>query len=150
MLPGNASLQSAADGRLIVTKDKLPNWMRPGLEFYLVPMHWKRNVALPHERRLDAWYAWHEIENDDGWIVNPNSIHNSKGSGGEEFYLRQLMYPASIDDGTRSIRLSCPGLLRNLGHRSNFYLWITSEPGSIAIWTDFAFHFWFGRIGPSE
>lgn len=144
MLPSPAILRSAADGRITVVKDKLPEWMTPGEPFFLVPLHWKRELGLGEDRRLEAWYAWRGEAHAENWRIDPLEVKRSTDP--EAFYLQQLIYPAYIDIHTRSHRLNCESLLRELGHRSDSRVWLSAEPGSIAIWTDSAFQTWFGRL----
>lgn len=119
--------------------------MVPGQPFFLVPLHWKRELGLAAEHQLEAWYAWRGPDYPETWRLDPHDV--LQATTVDAFYARQLIYPAELDVHTRSRRLSCEGLLRNLGHRSNFQLWLASEPESIAIWTDAAFQIWFGRLG---
>ena len=146
MLPTNAKFKSASDGRITLDKDRLPSWMQPGKPFFLVPLIWKRALSLPAGHELEAWYAWRGPAHSEDWITTPVDI--SSGSAASiDFYLSQLIYEAKIDVDTRSSRLSCPGLLKALGFRSDSYVWLATEPDSVSIWTDFAFQTWFGGLG---
>lgn len=128
-------------------KEKLPAWMQPESQFFLVPLQWRRDLGLPPAHGLEAWIAWSGDAPKDAWDVDPSGIYKSEATSGEEFFLRQLIFAASIDVDTRSNRLSCAKLLKPLSQKSNSQLWLASEPDSISIWTDVAFQTWFGRLG---
>jgi hypothetical protein len=146
MLPSYSKRKSASDGRVTLDKDLLQQWMDPDVGFYLVPLNWKRRISLPNGHELEAWYAWRGPSDLDDWIIDPKQL-SLTSTAAPDFYLRQLIFDAKIDTDTRSSRLSCPGLLKGLGERSDSYVWLSAEPGSIAVWTDFAFQTWFGRLG---
>lgn len=104
-----------------------------------LPLIWKREIYLPPERSLEAWYFLPDGSSDTEWRTDPLEI-----MANEENYplLAPFIFEASLEPDARKHRLACPGLITDLGKRSGKMVWIMPEAKSISIWSDAAFQIW--------
>jgi hypothetical protein len=151
MRPQNPELVTAeaANGyRLTVPSRMVPSWCGPKGDnpVHLVPLLWKREVALPDGHQLEAWLVWGEGDPSEDWIVNPKSVLDPDSRSQNQHHLQTLMYNATLVVSDRKYRLSCAGLLKYLAERSGAKLWISDERGSLGVMTDFAYHTSYGNL----
>lgn len=141
----NAQLKTTTSGR-----PTIPEWMlepfalksAEGVSGYLVPLSWKREIHLPPERSLEAWYFLYGAD-DEGWRTAPHLIIQGDG---QHDHLASFIFEASIVPDSRKHRLACKDLLTDLGRRSSDAVWIAAERRSFSIWTDVAFQIWHHRL----
>jgi hypothetical protein len=113
-----------------------------------VPLIWKRDIYLPSERSLEAWYFLPDKDvDDDDWRKSPRAIAADRQG---HLQYAQFLFNASLepDDGKR--RLAVPGLLTDLQKRSEGYVWMLQERRSISIWTDTALQIWHHHLVSDE
>lgn len=133
------------DNRVTVGEAFLPDWAARksgAVPAYCVPLIWARRIELPVGHELEAWYVWSEQEATTEWRVSPRALIE----GSQPSPQAAVIYDASIEESDRKYRISCPGLftsLKDLGHR---FVWLTSEPPSFALWTDYAYQAWHGKL----
>lgn len=102
-----------------------------------VPLVWKREIYLPPERTLEAWYFLPDSSKEEGWRIDPREVAASP-----DHELEPFVFDASIEPDQAKHRIACAGLITDLGKRSGNTVWIASEPKSISIWSDAAFQIW--------
>ncbi len=123
-----------------------PSWFGANVSVRLVPLLWKRELALPDGHQLEAWFVWSEDDPSQDWLINPQAVLNVDQSSVNAHHLQTLVYPASLVLSDRKHRLSSAGLFKYLTERSGTRLWITDERGSLGVMTDFAYHTAYGRL----
>lgn len=126
----------------------VPPWSGTEGAVRLVPLLWKRDLALPDGHQLDAWFVWSENDRSEEWLIDPRAVVNGETSLVAMHHLQTLVYQASFVTSDRKSRLSCAGILKYLTERSGGKLWITDERGSFGVMTDFAFHTAYGKLRP--
>jgi hypothetical protein len=137
----------AANGhRITVPQRMVPAWSGTNGAVRLVPLLWKRDLALPDGHQLEAWFVWSENDVSDEWLVDPRAVVNAETSLVVLHHLQTLVHQASFVTSDRKSRLSCAGILKYLTERSGGKLWITDERGSFGVMTDFAFHTAYGKL----
>jgi hypothetical protein len=112
----------------------------------LVPLLWKRHLALPDGHQLEAWFVWSEDDTSEDWLTNPRTVLDADVSSVTAHHLQTLVYPASFVLSDRKHRLSSAGILKYLTEKSGTKLWITDERGSLGVMTDFAYHTAYGKL----
>lgn len=112
----------------------------------LVPLLWKRALALPDGHQLEAWFVWIEDDPSEDWLVDPRAVLDADQSSANAYHLQTLIYPGSFALSDRKHRLSCAGLFKYLTEKSGTNLWVVDERGSLGIMTDFAYHTAYGRL----
>lgn len=133
---------ATGSGRPVVPKGMLRQFAidaSKSIKGICFPLIWKREIYLPPERTLEAWYFLPEGSGDSEWRTDPREILLN-----EESYplLAPFIFDASIEADAGKHRLACAGLITDLGKRSGKTVWIMPEPKSISIWTDAAFQIW--------
>jgi hypothetical protein len=149
MRPENPELVTpeAANGyRITVPQRLVPSWARTDGSVRLVPLLWKRDLALPDGHQLEAWFVWSENDSSEEWLTDPRTVLEAEAPSVAVHHLQTLMYPASFVTSDRKSRLSCAGVLKYLTEKSGGKLWITDERGSVGVMTDFAFHTAYGKL----
>ncbi len=135
------------DNRVTVGEAFLPEWVAPksgAAPVYCLPLIWARDIDLPAGHELEAWYVWNGQESTTEWRVSPKPLIEDALPSPQA----AVIYDASIEESDRKYRISCPGLftsLKDLGHQ---YVWLTTEPPSFALWTDYAYQAWHGKLLP--
>jgi hypothetical protein len=138
-----------AERRVAIPFDFVPAWSKQvekAEQLYCVPLLWRRNAPIAPGHELEAWYVWGRSDPTRNWITDPLTVLDSDGESGNEFYLKKLMYPATLTVSSRKWRLSCANLFDYLIKRSDSKFWIAQERNSLSILTDFAYQTAFGRL----
>jgi hypothetical protein len=150
MSPENPGIYTIdeVDGRIRIPKGSLPKSLshttRDG-ELFLVPIGWKRRVTLSEGHELEAWYLWDSRIQEGEWRIDPrNMLNNNVDENDSDLHFRSLMYPAKFDSNSR---LACVNLFSAVAEIAGRKVWVAPESNSISIWTNFAFQFWYGRLG---
>jgi hypothetical protein len=149
MRPENPELVTpeAANGyRITVPQRMVPSWFGTNGSVRLVPLLWKRELALPDGHQLEAWFVWSENDSSDDWLTNPRTVVDADVPSVTAHHLQTLVYPASLVLSDRKHRLSSAGILKYLTEKSAGKLWITNERGSLGVMTDFAYHTAYGKL----
>jgi hypothetical protein len=134
--------------RITVPARLVPSWFTgtKASPVYLVPLLWKRQLALPDGHQLEAWFVWSEDDSSQDWLTDPRSVLDPDQSSANGHHLQTLVHAASFVLSDRKHRLSCAGLLNYLVEKGGPKLWITDERNSLGIMTDFAYHTAYGRL----
>ena len=150
MRPINAKTYAITDEcRVTVGEQFLPEWIERGQgapDIYCVPLIWARVVDLPAGHELEAWYVWNGREPTNDWRVSPRKVLDESVRSAKAAHLAAVVYEANLEASDRKYRLSCTGLftsLKDLGHRR---VWLTKEPPSFVMWTDFLYQAWHGKL----
>jgi hypothetical protein len=149
MRPENPELVTPDAGngyRITVPPRMVPSWFRTNTSVHLVPLLWKRELALPDGHQLEAWFVWSRDDPSEEWLVNPRTVTDADQSSINAHHLQTLIYPASFVLSDRKHRLSCAGLFKYLTEKGGTKLWITDERGSVGVMTDFGYHTAYGRL----
>ena len=127
----------------------VPTWFAAAhstATIHLVPLLWKRELALPDGHQLEAWFVWSENDTSQEWLIDPKAVLDADPASANGYHLQTLVYPASFMSSDRKHRLSCAGLFRYLVEKSGPKLWVTDERSSLGIMTDFAYHTAYGKL----
>jgi hypothetical protein len=144
--PEPVTPDAAGGYRITVPQRMVPPWLGAKASVLMVPLLWKRELALPDGHQLEAWFVWSEDDPSEDWLINPRIVLDAYPSSVNAHHLQTLVYPAAIVLSDRKHRLSCAGLFKYLTERSGTKLWITDERGSLGVMTEFAYHTAYGRL----
>ena len=150
MLPALPELKHVDNSRVILPNEHVSHWDKSSepADLRMIPLVWRRPLALPARSQLDAWYLWRKGSNVTDWELDPEDVIAGKIPDLEtQFRLRFLVYEAKIDTKTKAHRLRCARLFTSLALKSDGSLWVVPEPDeSISVWTDGAFQLYHGRL----
>jgi hypothetical protein len=148
MRPKNPERVTIDSGRLTIPGDWVPQWFDVGnpQDLRMVPLLWRRSLALPSGHQLDAWILWCDQDPADDWVVDPRDVLANDQGSGNAYYLASLMHEATLGLSDRKCRLSCTGLFKYLVGRGGEKLWLTDERTSIGVMTEFAYHCAYGQL----
>jgi hypothetical protein len=129
-------------GRLYLPRNLVPDWDAK-TPLFLVPLNWKRAVAIPDLNQSEAWYLCdaNETKNDD-WVVHPNKVR-AKPENNEGFpgYWNQFIFDLHMEEHVRAWRLLLPKMVRDLGwfSKKGGKVVAIPDPDGLALLTETAF-----------
>jgi hypothetical protein len=126
----NVARKGSTDGRPSVPAEMLSVFqMDEGpLQGICVPLMWKREIHLPPERSLEAWYFLADNDEDDSWRIDPRQIAAARQS---HLHSAQFIFKASLEPEDGKRRLAAAGLVTDLQKRSGGTVWFLQESRSI-------------------
>lgn len=148
MVPAYPIAARISEGRVSVQKDLIPEWCRPSkapAQLNCVPLRWRRRLAFPPGRELEAWLLWSKERGCPGWLIDAAAMLGGSADDQEEHDLRRLIYPSTLSVTQGRHRLAC-SLFTSLAARGDRVLWIVGEDQSLSLWTDFGFQSWHGGL----
>jgi hypothetical protein len=142
-----------SENRLTVGEQFLPAWVdrdHGAPAVCCIPLIWARQIDLPEGHELEAWYVWDRQEPTKDWRISPRVILDGPLDTTSAIHQAAVIYEASIEETDRKYRLSCTGLFSSLRERGHKLMWVTADPPSFSVWTDFAYQAWHGKLTAAE